>query len=85
MPPRSHKSQDDWDDDFEDDFDDESDEETMPCPYCGESMHEEAVQCPHCGNYLSEEDMPSERKPIWLVVTVLICLMIALGWALSGW
>jgi DNA-directed RNA polymerase subunit RPC12/RpoP len=75
MPPR-HDTDDDWDDDFDRDTEDE----TIPCPYCGESMHDESVQCPHCGNYLSAEDRPFERKSLWLILAAIACLLAALLW-----
>lgn len=67
----------DWDEDAEEDVDDD---ESIPCPYCGESMYEESVQCPHCGNYLSEEDRPHKRKPLWLILAAIACLLAALLW-----
>jgi predicted nucleic acid-binding Zn ribbon protein len=66
----------DTDDDGDEDFDDE----TIPCPYCGASIHDESVQCPRCGNYLSEEDRPHRRKPLWLVLAAIACLLAALLW-----
>lgn len=64
--------------------DDESSDDDpviVPCPYCGEEILEDAPQCPACGNYLSEEDRPREKKPPWILVGVVICLVIALLWA----
>jgi predicted nucleic acid-binding Zn ribbon protein len=67
--------------DGDDDFDGNVDgDETIPCPYCGAAMHEESVQCPHCGNYLSDEDRPHERKPLWLILAAIACLLAALAW-----
>lgn len=62
--------------------DDEDD--TQPCPYCRRSIHEDAVCCPHCGNYLSEEDAPAGRS-WWFVTCAIVCLVLALGWALQKW
>lgn len=68
-------------DDDEDDLDsDEDDVDTVPCAHCGKGMYEDSERCPHCGNYASEEDAPS-RTPTWIVVTAIICLLIALTWA----
>jgi hypothetical protein len=59
--------------------DEEEDDTTMPCPYCKEPVYEDAERCPHCENYLSLEDAPSHH-PWWLVLGVIVCLIIALGW-----
>jgi hypothetical protein len=74
--PRWPDDEDDWEDDSEadegDDFDvsDDDDDATIPCPYCGRSIHEEAERCPHCEQYISEEDAVPSRKPWWLLVGV---------------
>jgi predicted nucleic acid-binding Zn ribbon protein len=64
-------------------WDDEDDEETVPCPYCQEPIHEDSQRCPHCENYISQEDAPPSRKPTWIVVGLIICLIIALMWTLN--
>ena len=58
---------------------DEDDDETVPCPHCLRPVYEDAERCPGCGHYLSREDAPS-RHPWWLVVGVLVCLAVVLGW-----
>jgi hypothetical protein len=58
----------------------EDDDTTMPCPYCGAAVYDDAERCPSCENYLSREDAPS-RHSWWFVLGVLVCLIIALGWA----
>jgi predicted nucleic acid-binding Zn ribbon protein len=65
-------------------WDDADDDDTMPCPYCRRAIHDDAVQCPHCGNYLSEEDAPA-RHSWWFLAGVILCLILALGWALQKW
>ena len=65
-------------DDGEDDGDD-----TVPCPYCGAAIHEEAERCPHCESYISGEDAPSS-VPVWVKLTALVCLLVAVGWAVRG-
>ena len=62
---------------------DEDGDDTVPCPYCGAAVHEEAERCPHCENYISREDAPSS-VPLWVKVTALVCLAVALGWAVRG-
>jgi hypothetical protein len=77
---------DDWDDDDLDaDLSDDDGEPTVPCPYCGEEMLEDSPQCPTCGNYISAEQLPYYRQPMWVVVTAVICLILALGWLLRRW
>jgi hypothetical protein len=49
----------------------------VECLYCRKFVHEEAPRCHHCGNYHSREDAPS-RKPWWLVIGVLVCLLLIL-------
>jgi hypothetical protein len=69
-----------------DDSDDELDEdgdETVKCPYCGAAVYEDAERCPSCENYLSREDEPS-RFPVWVKLTALVCLTVAVGWAIRG-
>lgn len=76
----------DADDDLDDaeevegtDDGDEDDEDTVPCPHCLRPVYEDAECCPGCGHYLSREDAPS-RHPWWLVIGVLVCLAVILGW-----
>jgi hypothetical protein len=59
---------------------DDANDDTEPCPYCGVAVYEDAERCPHCENYLSREDAPPTRRPLWIVVGVVICLAIVLKW-----
>jgi hypothetical protein len=59
---------------------DDATDDTQPCPHCGESVYDDAERCPHCENYLSREDAPAIRRPLWIVVGVMICLAIVLKW-----
>lgn len=69
-------------DDFEyPDTADGDDDETIPCPYCSRAVYEDAERCPGCGHYLSREDGPS-RHPWWLILGVLLCLVVVLGWVI---
>jgi uncharacterized paraquat-inducible protein A len=54
--------------------------DTTPCPYCQADIYEDAVQCPRCGNYISAEDAPSGRKPVWMIVAAVICLVLIGLW-----
>lgn len=71
-------------DDIEDEHEDWSEDDddlTIPCPHCREPVFDAAEQCPGCGHYLSREDAPW-RKPWWLVVGVVVCLIVVLSWYL---
>lgn len=74
-------------DEFEevdDSFDDADDEPTVPCPYCRREILEDSPRCPHCERYISAEDHAAPGKPLWVVVTALILLGMAVWWALAG-
>lgn len=74
------------DDDFEDldpaEFPDGPETDLMGCPYCKKSIHGDSVRCHHCGQYLSEEDS-DPGKPWWVILGAIVCLAVALVWALS--
>jgi hypothetical protein len=57
---------------------------TVPCPYCGRPVYEDSPRCPHCASYISEEDTPPRRKPWWLIIGALVCLLIVLRWIMGG-
>lgn len=76
------------DDDDEDDWDEDDldaaaddDEPTVPCPYCRREILEDAPRCPYCERYISAEDHAGPGRPAWVVVTALICLAVAIWWA----
>jgi uncharacterized paraquat-inducible protein A len=54
--------------------------DTVSCPYCRNEIYEDSVRCPRCGNYISEEDSPPSRKPMWLAITAIICLVLIFMW-----
>jgi hypothetical protein len=73
------------DDDFEDDADDydvedDDEEPTVACPYCRREIHEDAQRCPYCEQYISAEDAPPARKPWWIIVGAIVCLILLLSW-----
>jgi hypothetical protein len=72
------KPGDDWEPD--EDAWDEDDDGLVPCPYCREEILEDSPRCPSCGRYISEEDTPPRQKPLWLLATIAICLIMALMW-----
>ena len=58
----------------------QDDEPTIPCPYCGREIHEDSEQCPYCQQYISQEDLRPSRKPWWIIVGVLLCLLVIWLW-----
>jgi hypothetical protein len=78
------RDEDDLDDsEYPEPDDDSEDDGTVPCPYCGAALYEDAERCPRCENYVSREDAPS-RVPLWVKVTALVCLVVAVLWAVYG-
>lgn len=74
---------DDEDEDIDDDYPDEADEDaTIPCPHCGVDIYDDAERCPECGRYLSREEVGS-RQPRWFIIAAVICLIIAILWAIG--
>jgi uncharacterized protein (DUF983 family) len=74
------------DEDWEPDAEDEQaadDGGTVACPYCRREIHEDSPRCPHCGNYISAEDAPPNRKPAWIVVTAVVCVVFVVLWILN--
>jgi hypothetical protein len=73
----------DWDEDEADDqydSDDDDGEPTVPCPYCRRDILEDVPQCPYCERYISVEDHAQPSKPLWVILTALVCLGIAIWW-----
>lgn len=77
---------DDWDDsdDLLDEHDEEDDDTTTPCPACGEPMFEDSPRCPACGEYVAAAAAAGPR-PVWVVLTVVVCLALAAWWIVGGW
>jgi hypothetical protein len=78
------RDDDDVDSDYGDDYDDPDEEPTVPCPYCRREIPEDVLQCPSCERYISAEDHPGRRQPVWIIVTAVICLGMAIWWAFSA-
>lgn len=81
------EDEDDWDDDNADagdELDVAGDEPTVPCPYCKEEILEDSPYCPHCERYISEEDHAGPRKPLWVILTALVCIGIAIWWVFAA-
>jgi hypothetical protein len=76
------QDEDDWEDD--DGVDGDDDEPTVPCPYCRREMLEDSPRCPFCERYISAEDSPGPRRPLWLLLTALACLGMAVWWVFAG-
>ena len=73
--------EDDWESDV--DADDADDESTVPCPHCKREILEDTPRCPYCERYLSEEDFARGSKPLWVTITAVICLAIAIWLAFA--
>jgi predicted nucleic acid-binding Zn ribbon protein len=85
---------DDWDDDADhaggtggadDGGADDSDDGgagLIPCPECGTPIDDDSPHCPACGHWLTAEEDPAPRRPLWVVVTALVCLGVAVALAL---
>ncbi len=75
----------DWVDEEEGDFDDDSgDEPTVPCPSRDQEILEDSPYCPHCERFISAEDHAGPRRPLWVLVTALICLAMAIWWVFAA-
>jgi predicted nucleic acid-binding Zn ribbon protein len=59
------------------DVDDSDSTDTEPCPICGKLIYEQAQTCQHCGNFVSLGHTRN-RKPLWIVVGVILCIILAL-------
>ena len=78
---RNDDEDDDWDDPDAADFGDDDDEEPfVPCPFCRGDILEDTPRCPHCGEYLSAEDHVRSGRPVWVTITTIVCLAIAVWW-----
>jgi uncharacterized OB-fold protein len=56
--------------------------ESIKCRTCGKWYLEDAPRCPYCKDWPVEDE--TERKPLWFVLTVVFCLLIAIVWAIRG-
>ena len=65
------------DDDWDEEFDENLDEPVIHARTAGEEMLEDSPQCPSCGNYISAEDLPVTSQPLWVILTAIICLILA--------
>jgi RNA polymerase subunit RPABC4/transcription elongation factor Spt4 len=86
-----HLDEDDGEDDGEswrspgdDSFDESPDEkdqdgeDAVTCAHCGRTISDQADLCPYCKRWQSDE-RTRERKPLWFVVTVAICVAALTG------
>ena len=86
-PPDDDDEADDaWGDDDSPSGDDslDGDEPTVPCPHCGHEILEDAPWCPSCERYVSLEDTAVPRKPLWVIVTALVCLAAVIWWIVAA-
>jgi hypothetical protein len=78
------EDEDEFEEDEFEEGDDSDDEPTVPCPSCRRMILEDSPRCPHCERYISAEDHAAPAKPLWVVVTALILLGMAVWWAVAG-
>lgn len=53
----------------------------VTCPHCAKSLWEQAERCHHCGRYVIEAESRSQI-PIWIWIGIILCLLMAVIWAL---
>jgi hypothetical protein len=83
----AHDDEADWDDDetdYGEGTEDSDDEPTVPCPYCRREILEDSPRCPYCERYISEEDHAQPNKPLWVILTALVCLGVAIWWVFAS-
>jgi hypothetical protein len=80
---RRYDDEDEWDEEPAS-FEDDDDEPTIPCPFCRREVLEDAPRCPYCERYISTEDGGSPGRPLWVVVTALVCLAMAIWWVVTS-
>lgn len=86
MTAFSYQDDEDWEDDETDDHgpDDADEEPTVPCPSCRREILEDSPHCPYCERFVSAEDHAAPRKPLWVILTALVCLGIAIWLLFMG-
>ena len=73
----------DGDGDADEGADDSGDEAALiPCPACGDPIDDDSPHCPHCGHWITAEDDAPPRRPTWVFVTAVVCLVVAIALAL---
>jgi hypothetical protein len=55
----------------------------LPCANCLAVIHEDTQRCPRCGHYLTRSDL--NRKGLWFVAVVLLCLALIVLGVWMGW
>lgn len=75
-----------WDSDDAEDDGLGDDVDVIPCPECGRPVADASPHCPACGHWFmdDEEQGTGRRQPAWVFVTALVCLAMAVAWALVG-
>ncbi len=57
------------------DLDGPDDDDAVPCPFCGRAVYESADVCPGCGSFLGGADEPRPRRPWWVTVGFVLCVL----------
>jgi hypothetical protein len=59
----------------------DEDDPNFLCPHCRVPVYEEAEACPHCGTWLIDDEIQaSQRKPWWIIVGTIACLVVVYFW-----
>jgi hypothetical protein len=59
----------------------DEDDPNFLCPYCRVPIFEESEKCPHCGTWLTDEENDAgQRKPLWIIVGAVACLVVVYFW-----
>jgi hypothetical protein len=67
------------------DAEDDPDATIISCPQCGADVFDEADVCPRCGSFILHEQTVGNRRPIWLLIAVIVCLaIVVLVWTRRG-
>ena len=58
------------------------DDDTVRCTRCKKYILEDSVRCPYCGHY--QLDDQQNRRPLWFILTVILCVLLIGGYLLLG-
>lgn len=50
--------------------------DTMACPHCDAAVYAGAERCPACGEYITDEAIATRSMPLWVTLTVVLCIIL---------
>ena len=65
---------------YDESEEDDLEEDSQPCPFCQRMIYEDAERCPHCEQYITEFETTRAKKPVWIIVTAIILIVLTLYW-----